>query len=359
MDFSNELNPLGVPESVTRLFLNLGPNLSFPPSPKNGDLCKEIARHYPVWEENVIVDRSFPALLALVVQAMQPKRVLIFEPCSPEYRRILNLLGVEILSQPLLEPEGFAYRLPKILNGLHGADMLILGNPNDPTGSALSKEEFQELIDDAKRRNIFVVIDESFSLAPPLLSACQQVKDNSYFFVCRSIANYYSLPGTGASYGVGARKLVERLRLRQDPAVLSRVAELINIEAVRDTVYQEETQAWFAEEFPRLLGEFQRLEGIKIYAGEALFVLAKLKGRLQAQELIQYLAERKIFIRKCDVYAGLDSSYFRVSLGKPAENRELAAAMSDWMKTHHADLRIALKPDSKMPPGFEAPGGLT
>jgi len=356
MDFSNELNPLGVPESVTKLFLNIGAELSLPPSAKNQELCKEIARHYPVWEENVVVDRSFSALLTLLIQTLQPKRVLFFEPCSPEYRRVFNNQAIEILSQPLLEPEGFAYRLSKILNGLHGADMLILGNPNDPTGSVLAKEELLELLDDARRRNVFVVLDESFSMSDTSLSASHQVKDNSYFFVCRSIANYYCLPGTGAYYGVGARKLVERLRLRQETAAISRIAELINIEAVRDIEYQEDTQAWFSEELPRFLKVFLRLEGTKIYAGSALFFLVKLRGRLQAGELIQHLADQKFFLRKCDAYSGLDSSYFRVSLRREDENTALLGAIDEWMKAHAGDLRISLGQESKMLTGFEGLG---
>lgn len=358
MDFSNELNPLGVPDSVTKLFLHLGAELSSAPSAKNQDLCKEIARHYPVWEENVVVDRSFSALLTLLIQTLQPKRVVFFEPCSPEYRRIFNNLGIEILSQPLLEPEGFAYRLPKILNGLHGADMLILGNPNDPTGSALAREELLELLEDARRRNVFVVIDESFSMSGPSQSVCHQVKDNSYFFVCRSIANYFCLPGTGAYYGVGARKLVERLCLRQETPPISRVAELINIEAVRDLEYQEETKIWWSAELPRFLKELMRIEGVKIYAGGALFFLVKLRGRLQGSELIRELAGRKLFLKKCDHYAGLDSSFFRVSLRKEEENTVLLAAIEEWMKAHAGSLRISLGEENKMPPGFERPPGL-
>lgn len=353
MNFSTDFNPLDTPESVRKLFTELAPSLSTPASPKNLDLCREIARYFPVWEENVIAERSFASLLSILLQALEPKRVLIFEPCSPEYRRILNQHRIEILSQPLIEQEDFGYKLPKILNGLHGADMVILGHPNDPVGALLHKDELTELLEDAKRRNVFVLIDESFSVSLPDRSAAQLIKDNSYFLVTRSLANLFSLPGIGAQYGIAPRKLVQKLHLRQEAMPVGRIVELMNIEAVRDRLYQEAAENWIAAERDFVRGRLERIEGLKIYPGEALFLLVRLRGRLQAGHLLSDLSKVDMVLRSCEMYSGLDTSYFRLSLRTRQENAALLEKVDAWMKERLPELRIPMN-ETKPPVRFQS-----
>src|SRR3989338_8380553 len=48
---------------------------------------------------------------------------------------------------------------------------------------------------DLKRRNVFVVLDETFVDWVPEVSLAREVRDDSYFFVVRSLTNFFALPG--------------------------------------------------------------------------------------------------------------------------------------------------------------------
>ncbi len=331
LDFSSNVTPLGFPESVRRLYPALLDSLTQYPDPSSTALRSEITRHFPLFPENVIVGNGSMELLALVVRSLAPKRALLVEPCFAEYRRLLHLQGAQVKSISLREGNQFSFSFKEIFGALPGTDFIILGHPNNPTGTALPREEMRELLADCRRRNIFVVIDEAFVDWCPDLSVARDVKDNASFIVLRSLTKFYGLAGIRAGYGLGSRRVIETLEARQDPWSVNIVSQGLSAAALRDGDFREQSLAWFQEESAWFYKELSALEGFRVFPGLANFFLMKIAAPLQeADSLYQFCGEKGIYLRLLNDFPGLGASYFRIALKDRAQNEYLLAAFREW-----------------------------
>ncbi len=86
-----------------------------------------------------------------------------------------------------------------------GYDFLIICNPNNPTSSAIFGDELKEVLAFCKRKNIFVMIDETYVEFAPDISAITAVpltKQFSNLMVLRGVSKFYAAPGMRFGYGI-------------------------------------------------------------------------------------------------------------------------------------------------------------
>ena len=67
-------------------------------------------------------------------RALRPRRVVILAPCSQDYWRACDGAGAEAEGLLASEAQEFVPDPEEVATRLGGAEMLFLGNPNDPTG---------------------------------------------------------------------------------------------------------------------------------------------------------------------------------------------------------------------------------
>jgi threonine-phosphate decarboxylase len=68
---------------------------------------------------------------------------------------------------------------------------------------------------------------------------------------------------------------------------------------------------------------------VTVYPGAANYLLAELNGGMTAAELQRALLARRLLIRDCAGFAGLDDRFFRVAVRTGRENELLLAALGD------------------------------
>lgn len=335
LDFSSNITPLGLPESVQKLYPQLLDRLTSYPDPSASELRAEIARLYPVFPENVLAGNGSMDLLALLVRTIAPKRALLVEPCFLEYRRLLHLQGAHVKSVSLKEGNQFQFPYKEIFGALPNTDLLILCHPNNPTGSALKREELVELLSECRRRNIFVIVDEAFADWTPELSVAREIKDNSFFAVVRSLTKFYGLAGIRAGYAVGSRRLMETLGAHQDPWSMNAISQGLSLAALRDKDFQEDSLEWYREESAWFLNAFQAVEGLKVFPSFANFFLFKIMiPQLSADSLFQFCGEKGIYIRLLRDFPGLGEPYFRAALRQRKDNEKLLQIFQEWTAQH-------------------------
>jgi threonine-phosphate decarboxylase len=335
LDFSSNITPLGLPDSVKKLYPQLLDRLTTYPDPSASELRAEVARLYPLFPENILAGNGSMDLLALIVRTIAPKRALLVEPSFLEYRRLLHLQGAQIKSVSLKEGNQFQFPYKEIFGALPNTDLVILCHPNNPTGSALKREELLELLSECRRRNIFVVVDEAFADWTPELSVAREIKDNSFFAVVRSLTKFYGLAGIRAGYAVGSRRLMETLGAHQDPWSMNAVSQALSIEALRDKDFQEESLEWYQAESAWFLSAFQAVEGIKVFPSFANFFLIKIMiPQMSAENLFQFCGEKGVYIRLLRDFPGLGDPYFRVGLRRRKDNETLLRIFQEWASLH-------------------------
>ena len=331
LDFSSNINPLGPPASVKEAYEAAQEELPYYPDTEALEFRREAARHFPLWPENVIAGNGAVELLDLVLRFLRPKKALLVEPCFGEYRHLLNLQGAEIRSVSLKEGNDFRFFPAEIMNALRGVDLLILANPNNPTGTFLTKEELGALLQEAKRRNVFVVIDEAFVDWAPELSLARDIRDDSLFFITRSLTKFFSLPGIRIGYGLGSRKLIEKLATHQVPWSCNRIAQKLGIAALRDQTFQDHSREWLNLERDWLLSRLKEIPWLKVYPSVTNFLLVRYGIKNEQKPLIEEMAKCRIYLRNLTEFPGLGPFYFRMAVKKREDNLQGIEAFNRWV----------------------------
>ena len=319
-DFSSNINPLGISSAVEKTYReSLFCILEYPDSYARA-LCGQVADHFCLAPDQVIVGNGAISLIDLTIRAFRPKRALLVEPCFNEYRRLLNLYGAQVRQIFLKEGDAFNFSYRDILRELDGIDMIILGYPNNPTGTALQREEMISLIKEAARRKIFLLIDEAFVDWNPHLSIYQEIKESPFVVVIRSLTKFFALAGIRAGFALAQPHVIVRMRAVQEPWSCNGLAQRLSIAALQDIEFQRKSLIWFREEskhFYPLLIQFPEL---KVFPSLANFFLMKLDDKEDEKVFWNFMKSQGIYLRDMNDIVGLNNRYFRVALKDRRQN---------------------------------------
>lgn len=148
LDYSANLNPLGLPEGVRTAYIRAADRCSVYPDSRCLALRSKLAAFHRIDRENVICGNGAAELIFLIVHARRPKRALLIAPSFLEYEQALKNGGCEISWFDLKEEEGFALSVPELTAYVkreaaagQRPDMVFLCNPNNPTGLAVERAE--------------------------------------------------------------------------------------------------------------------------------------------------------------------------------------------------------------------------
>lgn len=219
-------------------------------------------------------------LLPLVAALVPAGRAVILGPTYSEHARAAAQAGHAILDA-------------RDMDELHGANLAIVVNPNNPDGRIIAKAELLALCDGLSARGGLLLVDEAFmDVGPPGASLAADV-DRENVVVLRSFGKFFGLAGLRLGFAVAAPKLAARLKRALGPWAVSGPAIAIAEQALADIVWIEATRA-------RLQCAAQKLDqilmdsGVEVIGGTSLFRLVRTR---RATELFQYLGTSGIIVR--------------------------------------------------------------
>ena len=158
---SNE-NPIGVsPKAIEAL--NTSANIAnIYPDPSAISLRKSIGRKLGISMEQIIVSNGASGVLRLVTEILieDGDEVIYSKPTFPAYYNNTVRNGGIPVEVPLTE--GYKYNLEGMLKAINDkTKLMIICNPNNPTGTILSYEEIKIFLQ-AVPDDILVVVDEAY-----------------------------------------------------------------------------------------------------------------------------------------------------------------------------------------------------
>jgi cobalamin biosynthetic protein CobC len=219
-------------------------------------------------------------LLPLVAALVSAGRAAILGPTYSEHARAAARAGHAVLDA-------------RHMNELHGANLAIVVNPNNPDGRIIAKEELLALGDALGARGGLLLVDEAFmDVGPPGASLAGNI-DRGNVVVLRSFGKFFGLAGLRLGFAVAAPKLAARLNRALGPWAVSGPAIAIAEQALADIVWIEATRA-------RLQCAAQKLDqvlidsGVEVIGGTSLFRLVRTR---RADEIFQHLGSNGIIVR--------------------------------------------------------------
>lgn len=313
-------NPYGPSPQAVRAARDSLNRLHRYPDPSYHDLIAEIAFHYHIDPDRVMVGNGMDEIILMLALASREVRrpAIISESTFQSYSRSLQAAGVPVIEHPLI---GYSIPVGQFIASFGaGAGIAFVCNPHNPVGGIVSAESVDRLCAAAREHNAIVVFDEAyaeFAEGDGFRSALPAAAQGRNVCVMRTFSKAYGLAALRIGYVVGDPAVVARLRNLQMafPFHVNRMGQAAAIAALHDQEYLAQIR-----EKNRSARDFLCLGlsdlGITYLPSHANFVLARLPGcgSRVAREL---RANAGTFVRDT-ADMGL-ADHLRISIGRPDE----------------------------------------
>jgi len=335
LDFSVNTNPFGIPKRVQVVLSEAMSRLTQYPEYDNASLREEIGKRYQVSAEQVLCGNGASELFMAIVHALQPKQALLPAPGFYGYEHCLKSVNANRKLHLLQEEKGYALTEDFVQDITSEIDMIFLACPNNPTGRAIEPELFLCIMDRAKELDIPVVLDACFFELMDLsvqdaylqkdLSFAQMIERFPNLLLVNAFTKTMAMPGVRLGFVLSSNpKLLALIHAQLPEWNVSVVAQQAGLAASAETSYVLDCARALTEAKKQLCDGLKAC-GLTVYEGEANFVMAKLPT--EQGELFERLLQKKILIRKCDEFVGLEDGFVRIAVKSSEWNEKLLEAI--------------------------------
>lgn len=325
MDFSVNVNPLGIPETVTDALHKAIDGCDKYPDMTAQKLTEAVSAMLYVEQEWLLFGNGASELFMAIVHAIRPKKTVIPVPSFYGYEYAAEATDGEIIYYQTRKENAF-YLEEDFLSVLtEDVDLLFLANPNNPTGCLMSRDYVKSLLSHCKEKGIYVVLDECFvEFCGEEWSVIQETGQYENLILVRAFTKIYSIPGVRLGYLVCSNsELWERIRRQLPEWNLSCFAQAAGYECAKQKGFIQKTADYIKQERFFLKEGLEQL-GLNVFKSEANFLL------IQSEvPLYERLLEKGILIRDCENFRGLSKGFYRIAVKSREENELLLRAMGE------------------------------
>jgi histidinol-phosphate/aromatic aminotransferase/cobyric acid decarboxylase-like protein len=255
----------------------------------------------------------------------------VLDPMYGEYQHVLEqVIGAKVGRFTLLPPDGFAIDVEALKReAAQGYDMVLLVNPNNPTGRQLPRADLLRVIA-AVPASTRVWVDETYTdYAGPDQTIEAHAAASANVIVCKSLSKVFGLSGARAAYLCGPAALIADVRKITPPWAVSLPAQMAAIAALNDPDYYRARWRETHELRTALADELRGL-GFEVFDGVINSVLCRVpQGAPSAHDLVMACRERGVFIRDCSTISTvLAERWVRVAVKDAATNRRILGAIA-------------------------------
>lgn len=327
LDFSANINPLGMPELLKQAIREHSELGQIYPDPHYHALHQSIADFHQCQSWQVLAGNGATELIFLIISLLKPQKTLLLIPSFAEYHRALEQNNSQIIEYQLDEGNNFAVD-EKLLNAItEEIDCLFLCNPNNPTGQLIQPDLLQQIVLRCQQCQVSLIIDEAFiDFAGEQYSLIPSLLNHPHVFVLRSLTKFFAIPGLRLGYIVnGNQHIMQQLRSQQQPWTINCFAELAGKTILTDHQYIAATHQWLQQEQTYLYQELSKIPLLKVYPPSANYIFFRcLIPEFDLQEYL--LKEHHILIRDCGNYCGLRNGFYRIGVKNRENNKRLINA---------------------------------
>ncbi len=325
LDFSANINPLGLPAPVKAAMVEALDESIHYPDPECVDLRQAIAKSLGTRPDYIICGNGGAARLYRLAYGLHPRSALIPEPSFAEYEEACRAAGTRI--DYYMMDEDFVIREDFLSRIKEETDLVFLCNPNNPTGLLTGKEMILRILDKAREVGSKVLVDESFlELCPGEAdqTLIPELTNYKNLLILRSFTKLYAMPGVRLGFLLCAdSEIIEKIGFAGQSWSVSNIAQKAGIAALAQSGYKERVLEEVQKELLFMKKEMSELP-VRLYDGMANYLFFRAEGE---EDLDRRLWEEKILIRSCRNYVNLGNDYYRVAVKSHEENLILLRAL--------------------------------
>ena len=215
--------------------------------------------------------------------------------------------------------------------------LLVLCNPNNPTGTIVTKIQLEQILQHCKQNNISVMIDETYMEFCDNLEECCAIplaKKFDNLFVIRGVSKFFAAPGMRLGYGISSNNMfLETLKKNQDPWSVNSVAAFAGELLFSDKEFIQKTKTLISTERKRCIEQLKQFQNMKVYHSSSNFILMKLKtNAINSHQIFEKLIQKKLLVRDASSFAFLDDTFLRFCIRMPEHNTALLEQLRELIE---------------------------
>ncbi len=297
------------------------------PDPLQIKLKEKISKLKKVTADRIFLGNGSDEPIDLLFRAFcEPgiENVLSIDPTYGMYQVAADINHVQMKKVSLSEE----YRLDaqKLLDAIDEKTKLIfLCSPNNPTGNSLDEAEMLKII---RNFNGLVIIDEAYIDFAPGKSLLPQIDKFPNLIILQTFSKAWGMAGIRLGMAFATQEIISVLNKIKYPYNLNSLTQQKALELLDNQKQVDEWVKLLSDERKKMIEELAVFPFVqKIFPTDANFVLVKM---YDAHGIYQYLTECGIIVRDRSKIHLCEES-LRITVGSPAENKQLIKALKDLL----------------------------
>ncbi len=335
LDYSSNINPLNINPSIKKIILKNLDSMNRYPDIKYLDLRKSIGDFNGITYERIVPGNGATEVLFLYCKSEKIKRATIVSPTFGEYERALKTNDIKVDYSYLKEKNKFEIDIKQIIKNdiFIDTELVVLCNPNNPTGRFIPLEQIKKLNEELKKRDIKLFIDECFI---EFISGWREMSavnlQDENIFILRAFTKYFAIPGLRLGYGISFNKdRIENILEIKEPWSINSFAEVVGREIIKESAFIEKTDKWIESEKKWFYEKLVKVNNILPFKTETNFILIKLLN-MTSKDFKKEMLKRDVLIRDASNFEGLDDSYIRIAVKTRKNNTKVLNTIMEVIK---------------------------
>ena len=319
----NTNEAVGCPPGAVGALAELGPEGIYRyPDPTALPLRSDLAVHYGISPEQVVVGNGSDEILSLLIRALcEPGAdVLAPDPAYSLYPVLAAAQGARF--RPVPCRDDFALDLDSICAARPA--LTLITSPNNPAGTLYPPDQIERIC--LSGHNL-VVVDEAYAEFADS-DALGLLGRHANLAIARTFSKAYGLAGARVGYLLGPPELCATLLAIKDAYNVSAPAQAAARAALADRDWAESMWRSVRSRRARLIAGLSEIPGLRPHSSQANFVLVDC-GPHRAARLLERLAERRILVRHLGHVRGAENA-LRITVGTDAEIERLLAELAGF-----------------------------
>ena len=321
IDFSANINPLGVSDSVKKSIIEAINEIKIYPDITYYNLKNSISIYEKINSNYITLGNGAAEVIFNLVRVINPKKGLVLAPTFGEYEEALLSIDSEIEYYYLKEGNNWNIEQDIIEYIKDDIDIIFICNPNNPSGNLTNKELILKLLKKALKTNTIVAIDESFLdfvKDNNKYSSLEFIEEYKNLFIIKSLTKFFAIPGLRIGYGISSNKnLLDKFKSISVPWNINVLAEKSAISALKEEDYIKNTIEYIEKEKDNFYYELNKFNDLKVFKPSVNYIMFKIKRDIDLKE---EMLKENILIRSCSNYNGLNKYFYRIAVKTKEEN---------------------------------------
>jgi histidinol-phosphate aminotransferase len=318
-------NTSGCSKKVIQKIRKLKPE-DYATYPEYEGLNKSISKYCKIKPNEVLATNGSDDAIKLIIDCFidNNDESIIIEPTFGMYKFYLTVASAKITK--LEYNEDLAFPTKNILKNVNKkTKLIVLCNPNNPTGTSIKKQDIIKILEKAK--NSVLLVDEAY-----YEFSKETVKDliNKYsnLIITRTFSKAFGLAGLRAGYIISNKNIINILSKAYSPYALNIIAKTAIEASLKDIEFMKSYRNRVINNKKRIQKEFNKLK-IKTYSSKANFILARFNF---AKEVSDKLKQSNILVRSWKNDVSILKNCLRITTGDDKQTKKLIYALKKIMK---------------------------